>query len=65
MAMSRKDKYNSSGCLDMTAYLALRNIEREANRKAAEKHRTMKTGGRTWETTMQQTSPSVKRTNSC
>ena len=27
--MSRKDKYNSSGCLDMTAYLALRNIERE------------------------------------
>jgi len=22
------DKYNKSGCLDMTAYLALRNIER-------------------------------------
>lgn len=63
--MSRKDKYNSSGCLDMTAYLALRNIEREEYREAAEKRRTMKTGGRTWETTMQQTSPSVKRTSSC
>ena len=25
--------YNSSGCLDMTAYLALRNIEREELRK--------------------------------
>ena len=62
--MSRKDKYNSSGCLDMTAYLALRNIEREDNRKAAEKCRAMKTGGRAWET-MQQTSPSVKRTSSC
>jgi len=23
------DKYNSSGCLDMTAYLALRNAERD------------------------------------
>jgi hypothetical protein len=65
MAMSRKDKYNSSGCLDLTAYLALQNIEREENRKAAEKRRAMKTGGRTWETTMQQTSPSVKRTSSC
>ena len=63
--MSRKDKHNSSGCLDLTAYLALQNIEREENRKAAEKRRAMKTGGRTWETTMQQASPSVKRTSSC
>lgn len=31
--MSRKDKYNSSGCLDMTAYLAIRNIERESRKK--------------------------------
>lgn len=23
------DKYNKSGCLDMTAYLALRNVERD------------------------------------
>jgi hypothetical protein len=63
--MSRKDKYNSSGYLDMTAYLALRNIEREENRNAAEKRRAMKTGGRTWETTMQQTSPNVKHISSC
>lgn len=27
--MEKKDKYNSSGCLDMTAFLAMRNIERE------------------------------------
>ena len=27
--MRNRDKYNSSGCLDMTAYLALRNIERK------------------------------------
>lgn len=42
--MSKRDKYNSSGCLDMTAYLALRNVEREeirkrtANRKRGEGH---------------------------
>ena len=35
MIMAKKDKYNSSGCLDMTAYLAMRNIERE--KKAAKK----------------------------
>ena len=27
--MTKKDKYNSSGYLDMTAYLAMRSIERE------------------------------------
>ena len=27
--MRVREKYNSSGCLDMTAYLALRNIERK------------------------------------
>ena len=27
--MAKKDKYNSSGYLDMTAYLAIRNVERE------------------------------------
>ena len=27
--MDKKDKYNSSGCLDMTAFLAMCNIERE------------------------------------
>lgn len=29
--MANREQYNSSGCLDMTAYLALRNIEREEN----------------------------------
>lgn len=29
--MRVRDKYNNSGCLDMTAYLALRNIERKEN----------------------------------
>ena len=33
--MSKRDKYNSSGCLDMTAYLALRNVEREERRTQA------------------------------
>ena len=31
--MAKRDMYNASGCLDMTAYLALRNIEREERRK--------------------------------
>lgn len=43
MAMSRKDKYNSSGCLDMTAYLALRNIEREERLNKAKKRELQKT----------------------
>lgn len=37
--MSKRDKYNSSGCLDMTAYLALRNIEREEIRKQTADHK--------------------------
>lgn len=63
--MRRQDKYNSSGCLDMTAYLALRNIEREEKYKAAERRRAMKNGGKTWETVTHQTSPSVKPISSC
>ena len=35
--MAKRDMYNSSGCLDMTAYLALRNIEREERRKKQQK----------------------------
>ena len=27
--MKKSDKFNSSGCLDLTAYQALKNIERE------------------------------------
>ena len=30
--MKNREMYNSSGCLDMTAYLALRNIENEERR---------------------------------
>ena len=32
--MARQDRYNKSGCLDMTAYLALRNIEYERRVKS-------------------------------
>ena len=39
--MSNREIYNASGCLDLTAYLALRNIEREMAResKSAMKNR--------------------------
>lgn len=37
MIMAKNDKYNRSGCLDMTAYIAMKNIEREeATKKKAE-----------------------------
>lgn len=29
----RKDRYNGSGCLDMTAYLALQNISRDEHKQ--------------------------------
>ena len=35
--MDEKDKYNSSGCLDMTAFLAMRNIEREESERSKAK----------------------------
>ena len=35
--MDKKDKYNSSGCLDMTAFLAMRNIEREESERSKAK----------------------------
>ena len=35
--MDKKDKYNSSGCLDMTAFLAMRNIEREERERSKAK----------------------------
>lgn len=40
--MCKKDKYNSSGCLDMTAYLALRNVEREERRLKIQKGKQSK-----------------------
>jgi len=39
--MSKKDQYNGSGYLDMTAYLAIRNIQRkEAANRRSRKRRT-------------------------
>ena len=32
--MSNREIYNASGCLDLTAYLAIRNIEREMDRES-------------------------------
>ena len=29
LKMKKSEKYNGSGCLDMTAFIALKNIERE------------------------------------
>ena len=62
--MPNREMYNSSGCLDMTAYIALRNIEQDEKRKTAEKRRAIKNGGKAWAAT-QQISPSVKLTSSC
>ena len=44
--MSKRDKYNNSGCLDMTAYLALRNIEREERRAQLKKKNDKRKDGR-------------------
>ena len=32
--MKKSEKYNGSGCLDMTAFMALKNIERERVKKS-------------------------------
>jgi len=43
--MAKRDKYNSSGCLDLTAYNALQKIERDEaglNRHQREKERIRK-----------------------
>ena len=48
--MKKSEKYNSAGYLDLTAYHALQNIEREYARKIAEQKRKEKQkrkGGRT------------------
>lgn len=42
--MTKKDMYNSSGCLDMTAFLALRNIERDELYKKRAAQRQLKLG---------------------
>ena len=50
--MAKRDMYNSSGCLDMTAYLALRNIEREERRKKQQKKQVCKPDSTTQKTTV-------------
>ena len=50
--MAKRDMYNSSGCIDMTAYLALRNIEREERRKKQQKKQVCKPNTTTQKTTV-------------
>ena len=40
--MKKSDKYNGSGCLDMTAFIALKNIERERVKKYGHKRKPKK-----------------------
>ena len=40
--MKKSDKYNGSGCLDMTAFIALKNIERERAKESRHKRKPKK-----------------------
>ena len=40
--MKKSDKCNGSGCLDMTAFMALKNIERERTKKSGHKRKPKK-----------------------
>lgn len=40
--MKKSDKYNASGCLDLTAYNALKNIEHEDTEKQKFKNKRKK-----------------------
>ncbi len=40
--MKKSEKYNGSGCLDMTAYIALKNIEREMAKKSSVRRKPKK-----------------------
>ena len=40
--MKKSDKFNASGCLDMTAFIALKNIERERAKKSEHKRKLKK-----------------------
>lgn len=42
LKMKKSDKYNGSGCLDMTAFMALKNIERERVKKSGHKRKSKK-----------------------
>lgn len=40
--MKKSEKYNGSGCLDMTAFMALKNIEHERAKKSVHKRKPKK-----------------------
>ena len=40
--MKKSDKFNGSGCLDMTAFMALKNIERERAKRFGHKRKPKK-----------------------
>ena len=42
LKMKKSDKFNASGCLDMTAFMALKNIERERVKKSGHKRKQKK-----------------------
>ena len=42
LKMKKSDKFNGSGCLDMTAFMALKNIERERAKKSEHKRKLKK-----------------------
>ena len=42
LKMKKSDKFNGSGCLDMTAFMALKNIERERVKKSGHKRKPKK-----------------------
>ena len=42
LKMKKSEKYNGSGCLDMTAFMALKNIERERAKKSGHKRKPKK-----------------------
>lgn len=44
MGLTGRDRYNGSGCLDMTAYLAMKNIEKEEIEKMRKQEESAGTG---------------------
>ena len=42
LKMKKSEKYNGSGCLDMTAFMALKNIERERAKRFGHKRKPKK-----------------------
>lgn len=42
LKMKKSEKFNGSGCQDMTAFIALKNIERERVKKSGHKRKPKK-----------------------